>query len=172
MEILAERTSQSRTPARKPAGVFRVRAPAQARRGRGVRMRLAQGSRAPAPSRGQFGCETRRARDAEWRPERGGLSRGRAAEPSPCRGWCSSAGAGPSPATTWSSRGCSSCACECSGEGVGLCVRAAGRRRERARGCWRADGGAAVSSGYSSVQSLPCVRLSSPLPGRPARLPR
>lgn len=40
--------------------------------------------------------------------------------PSPCQGWCSSAVAGPSPAMTWSSRGSSSCSCECCGESGGL----------------------------------------------------
>lgn len=53
--------------------------------------------------------------------------RGRAARPSPWRAWCSSAGAGPSPATTCSSRGCSSCSCGCCGEGAGL--RRGGRGR-------------------------------------------
>lgn len=46
----------------------------------------------------------------------------------PCRGWCCSAGVGPSPATTWSSRGSSSCWCECCGEDAG-----SARGRERAR---------------------------------------
>lgn len=114
-------------------------------------------------SHGQFACGT-----GGRGTERVRLSRGRAAEPSPCRGWCFSAGAGPSPATTWSSRGCSSCACGCSGEGIGLCVRASGLGRERARGVLASrPGGATVSSGYSGAQSWLCVLACGPLPGPP-----
>lgn len=126
----------------KPTRVLRVSVSAQARdvpvlRGGSVRVRRAGPSRTPARSRSQFGVGSRRARGFEWPPARGRLARGRAAGPPPCPGWCSSVGAGPSPVTTWSSRGSSSCPYEWCGKGGGLCGLAAGRpagvRRERVR---------------------------------------
>lgn len=96
----------------------------------------------PAPAcacaESRFGGGDRRAWGSEWQRARGEPARARAAGTSLCRGWCCSAGAGPSPATTWSSRGSSSCSCECCGEG-GLCGQraagteeGAGSRRSRA----------------------------------------
>ena len=123
----------------------------------------------PAPAcacaESRFGGGDRRALGSGWQLARGEPARARAAGSSPCRGWCSSAGGGPSPATTWSSRGSSSCSCECCGEG-GLCgQRAAGaeegagprRRREWGRG----------GRGQGRCR-LPCVLVPGPL-HRPRR---
>ena len=89
----------------------------------------------------------------DWPVARGGPARGRAAGPPPCPGWCFSVGAGPSLATTWSSRGSSSCPCEWCGKGSGLCGRPGGRGAEGAGSS--GPGGLTVLPGLSARSRCP-----------------